>query len=337
MFGRSVDCSGDEEVDSTVTQLLLPILMDRNNDSQELRIICLSGYNTDRRFKADGVADYTVNYAYLLQGVGKYIASSIVNDKHLLRKSKGSVKREEVMSHQEILQQLANVIISIKHSYPLRVAIDGIDAAGKTTLADGLTPLIAGQGRPVIRASVDGFHRPRHERYRRGRDSPEGYYEDSFNYAALQKVLLMPLGPFGTRHYRRAVFDVGADVPLETKEEVAPVNAVLLFDGVFLLRPELEDMWDYRIFVDVDFEVALQRAIRRDLPRLGSTETVRAHYLQRYFPGQRLYFQMAQPQKRADVIVENNDPAHPELVFPSKKNRNYSSLMSFTVSSTYPK
>jgi uridine kinase len=35
-------------------------------------------------------------------------------------------------------------------------------------------------------------------------------------------------------------------------------NAILLFDGVFLLRPELDTLWDYRVFVSVDFEIALQ-------------------------------------------------------------------------------
>ncbi len=32
--------------------------------------------------------------------------------------------------------------------------------------------------------------------------------------------------------------------------------------------------------------------------------------------GQRLNFQAVEPQKRADLIVENNDPAYPKLVFP---------------------
>src|SRR5437868_7802169 len=111
------------------------------------------------------------------------------------------------MPRQEVLQQLADIIISIKCWHPLRLAIDGIDAAGKTTLADELALLIEAQGRPVIRASIDGFHHPRCVRYRRGPDSPEGYYEDSFDYAALRTVLLDPLGPQGNGRYRRAVFD----------------------------------------------------------------------------------------------------------------------------------
>ena len=222
------------------------------------------------------------------------------------------------MLRQEVLQQLANTIVSIKHAHPLRVAIDGIDASGKTMLADELAPWIEGQGRPIIRASIDGFHRPRQERYRRGPDSPEGYYEDSFDYAALREVLLIPLGPHGTRHYHRAVFDVRADAPITTTDEDAPRNAVLLFDGIFLLRPELVDMWDYCIFVNVDFDVALKRAIQRDLRLFGSPEAVQARYLRRYFPGQQLYLRAVEPHKRADVIVENNDPEHPGLVFRSK-------------------
>jgi len=41
-----------------------------------------------------------------------------------------------------ILQQLAKRIIALHHTHPLRIAIDGIDAADKTTLANELAPLI---------------------------------------------------------------------------------------------------------------------------------------------------------------------------------------------------
>ena len=221
------------------------------------------------------------------------------------------------MMRDQLLQQLADLLISLDHSHPLRIALDGIDAAGKTTLADELVAYIEAQGRPVIRASIDGFHRPRSERYRRGSDSPEGYYEDSFDYLALKEALLAPLGPQGNRRYRRTVFDVQTDTPLQATEEEAPDDAILLFDGVFLLRPELNAWWDYRVFVSVDFEVALRRASIRDQYLFGSAEDVRARYLQRYVPGQQLYLQRARPQERANLILENNEPAHPHLVFTS--------------------
>lgn len=221
------------------------------------------------------------------------------------------------MTREHIIGQLAQKIIALHPAHPLRVAIDGIDAAGKTTLAQELASLIEEQGRVVIRASIDDFQHPRAQRYRQGSDSPQGYYEDAFDYPSFQEALLRPLGPTGNGLYRRAVFDVSTDTPLVTPEAYAPLTAVLLVDGVFLLRPELDHLWDYRIFVQVDFEVALQRAVERDQPRFGDAVAVRARYLQRYLPGQHLYFQRDHPQERADVIVINNDPTAPRLRFPS--------------------
>ena len=66
----------------------------------------------------------------------------------------------------------------------------------------------------MIRASIDGFHNPRAERYRRGVASAEGYFLDSFDYAELKSALLEPLGPSGGRRFRRAVFDFRSDRPV---------------------------------------------------------------------------------------------------------------------------
>lgn len=108
-----------------------------------------------------------------------------------------------------------------------------------------------------------------------------GYYLDSFDYPALRDTLLSPLGPDGDRYYRTAVFDFRTDKPVNEPICEALSDAVLLFDGVFLLRPELNSYWDFRIFVDVNFEVGLQRAILRDLGLIGSQGSIQARYKQR--------------------------------------------------------
>ncbi|HEY7975929.1 MAG TPA: hypothetical protein VID72_11330, partial [Ktedonobacterales bacterium] len=178
-----------------------------------------------------------------------------------------------------------------------------------------LAPKLQRYGRPVIRASIDGFHRPRAERHQRGPTSAEGYFLDSFDYAALREALLLPLGPLGSGMYHRAVFDFHADRPRVTPEEQAPASAILVMDGVFLLRPELDALWDYRIWVETSFPVALERAMRRDRVLFGSEEATQARYQERYIPGQRLYLEAAHPRERANALVWNDEPAQPHLTF----------------------
>ena len=91
----------------------------------------------------------------------------------------------------------------------------------------------------------------------------------------------------------------------------AAADAVLLLDGVFLLRPELAGRWDLSIFVSAAFEQALDRARVRDLARLGSTAEVERRFRTRYIPAQKLYFAAARPANHADIIVHNDEPQHP--------------------------
>lgn len=185
----------------------------------------------------------------------------------------------------------------------MRVAIDGIDGAGKTTLADRLAETLAGYGRAIIRASVDGFHQPRAYRYRRGRLSPRGCYYDTFDYARLRACLLEPLGPGGDRRYCLQAFDYRTDRAVPPVWRRAPADAILLLDGVFLLRPELRHSWEYSVFLDVPFPVALERLCCRDAGPGRTVQGIRRLAARRYFPAQRLYFRLARPRCRADVVV----------------------------------
>ena len=218
----------------------------------------------------------------------------------------------------QVLTELAEKIVAVDFlDHPIRVAIDGVDASGKTTLADELASLIEERSRPVIRASVDSFHNPREVRYQRGVNSPEGYYLDSFDYASLLQNILIPLGPGGNRKYRRAVFNFQEDAVNPEPWEVAPIDSILLFDGVFLLRPELIQYWDFSIFVDVDFDVSVPRAVARDIAQSKeklSPQTVLAKYNHRYVPGQKIYLVQAHPEEKADVVIKNNEFENPELI-----------------------
>ena len=225
------------------------------------------------------------------------------------------------MITKDLLNRLANTIVTMQRPYPIKVGIDGIDAAGKTTLAAGLALDLKQRDRPIIQASLDDFHNSRQIRTSRGALSPLGYYFDSFNYGALFKKLLSPLGPGGDGIYQTAAFDYRLDVPVDPSVSEATADAILLFDGVFLLRPVLDRHWDFVIYVDISFKECLARAIERHDQHLGSAETIETRYRQRYIPGQRLYLAACQPKERADVVIDNNDPADPKLVSWSGRHR----------------
>lgn len=214
------------------------------------------------------------------------------------------MKRSGRPARVAVLRRVAESVLALPSRAIVRVGIDGVDGAGKTMFADELRELLIPSGRPVIRATVDGFHHSKTVRYRLGRSSPEGFYRDSYDYATLQRVLLGPLSPGGTGRFRRAVFDVDAEVAVDAPEEQARPGSILLFDGIFLHRPELKGYWDYSVFLRVEW--ARNHRVRDQPPQAEQ---------HRYQEGQRIYFRECEPWKCASVVIDNDDLAAPFIVF----------------------
>ncbi len=213
------------------------------------------------------------------------------------------------MTHGELLDEIARRILLFQMDRTTCVGIDGVDGAGKTTLADDLAQRLALEGRQLIRASIDDFHRPRELRYRRGRDSPEGFYRDSFDLEALCRELLIPLGAEGSGRFRRAVFDHRRDARAEGPIERAVPRAILLFDGIFLHRLELRGYWDLSIFLATSFAVSVARGAARD----GGPPHREAPENRRYVEGQRLYLGECQPRRAAHLVIEYDDFERPVI------------------------
>jgi uridine kinase len=216
-----------------------------------------------------------------------------------------------VGKRQQLLTEVAQVLVQKATSHPLRVAIDGIDAAGKTCFAKELTEIIEQSGHPALHISLDGFHNPRRVRYARGSMSPEGYFQDSFDLEAFRACVLMPLGPQGSHLYRERVFDHTTDSPVEAPLLKAPEDAILLCDGIFLQRQELVEDWDFVIFLQISTSTSLERARKRDLALLHDLDTIDERYQKRYIPAQQFYLTTCQPQLTADMLIDNEDLANP--------------------------
>jgi uridine kinase len=218
----------------------------------------------------------------------------------------------------DLIERLAGVVTELSRSHArVLVGIDGPDAAGKTTLADQLADQLADRlGEvsvpPALRASIDGFHQPRELRYRRGELSAEGCYQDSFDYPALLDECLLPFRD-GAERIRPARYDYRADAERSVEPIRVPDRAVLVFDGVFLLRARLRSLLTLAVYVRVSPEETLRRARIRDLDLFGSRAETDRRYLGRYLPAQALYRADAAPESVADIVIDNERPAAPAI------------------------
>jgi uridine kinase len=205
-------------------------------------------------------------------------------------------------------QQLLELVAGRLPSGPgrLRVGIDGRDGAGKTRFADELADAVGRLGRPVVRVSADDFHQVRSIRYRRGRDSPIGFWLDSYDYP---RLIADVLEPFGAGCYRPAAHDLLTDQVLDPPWLVAPAGAVLILDGLFLHRDELVGHWDFTVYLAVSGAVAAERMAGRD----GSRPDPDHPSLRRYSEAQQLYLDSCAPQRRASIVIDNNDLAAPVI------------------------
>jgi uridine kinase len=130
------------------------------------------------------------------------------------------------------------------------VGIDGRSGVGKSTFADELARELGHRELITIRSTTDSFHRPRDERFRRGATSADGYYLDSHQLDRIVEELLIPFRE-GADEVLVGAFDEPSDMPLEEVINVG-AKAVLVFDGLFLHRPEFSGLWNVSVYLDAD-------------------------------------------------------------------------------------
>ncbi|WP_247829095.1 hypothetical protein [Arthrobacter antioxidans] len=115
----------------------------------------------------------------------------------------------------EFMRSLADDLLTVLGPTGRLVAVDGVDGSGKTSFTASLAAEI--RHRPMIVIHVDDFLNPSPIRHAQGRHSPDGFWRDTYNYAALRESVLAPLGPNGDGQYSPASYD-----PLSASTSTSP-------------------------------------------------------------------------------------------------------------------
>jgi uridine kinase len=212
------------------------------------------------------------------------------------------------MKEQEVFHIIREKIIEIQQLKlkVVRVGINGVEGTGKTVFCEKFTKYLNENGQRAIQITIDGFHNPKVIRYKKGRNSAIGYYEDAYNEKAFVDYVLIS-------SQKEQPFYVAQIHNLETDEQVIPIKKeltnqhILLTDGAYLFKKNYKEHWDIKIYLQTDFTTALKRGIQRDFDLLGGLEATKYKYDNRYHKASKIYIEENRPTEIADIIIDNTD------------------------------
>jgi phosphoglycolate phosphatase len=192
------------------------------------------------------------------------------------------------------------------------VGINGVDASGKTMFANHFSRYLTSIGRMNVVLHLDDFHNPLNIR-RMGVNEIDAYYRHAFNYSQIIHEILEPLHETGMIDKDVQCLDLGTDKYDKIIHYRIDRSTLLIIEGVLLFRPPILEYLQYKVFLQVDFDVALQRAQGRDVARFGPELLLK--YKEKYIPVQERYLNEYKPQFISDIVLDNNDYGKPALIF----------------------
>lgn len=174
-------------------------------------------------------------------------------------------------------------------------------ALDTTRLADAVAAELGRLGLPVLRASREGFLRPRSLRLELG-DDPLAPYERWYDDGGLRRELLDPLAA-GRLQVVTSLWDAARDRATREPRRSVPAGCVAVVDGPFLLSWALPDAFEHTTHLQTS-----PAAIAR---RGGAALA----------PSWQHYLDETDPAARADVVVRCEDPLRPAIVRPGDGTR----------------
>ena len=188
-----------------------------------------------------------------------------------------------------------------KYGGPVLVAVDGPSGAGKSTVAAALaatTGAVVVPGDDFFAAEITATQWDARDASERARDC--------IDWRRLRRDALEPLRngravewyPFDFAAGERpdGTYAISVDV---VRRDPAPV---IILDGAYSTRPELADLIDLSVLVDVPAAVRQQRLVAREAP------VFLAAWHARWDAAEAFYFTQVRPPATFDLVVDGQSP-----------------------------
>lgn len=185
------------------------------------------------------------------------------------------------------LEQLVSLISSISRKQStLLIGIDGCGGSGKSTLAKKLKDECSN----VTVVHMDDFYLSSSQR--KINPEKEGIGVD-FDWKRVLKQVLEPISQNKEGYYQR--YDWEKDDLAEW--HTVPIGGIVIIEGVYSLRNELANKYDYKIWVECPRETRLSRGLERD------GEDARDMWENNWMISEDIYVVEHKPYERADLVV----------------------------------
>jgi uridine kinase len=168
------------------------------------------------------------------------------------------------------------------------VGIDGCGGAGKSRLATEVRLALASRGRDISVVHMDDFYLP--SGLRNGTLACDAI-GGAFDWQRLRDEVFTPLTTGQPGRYQRY------DWPSDTLAEWHDVpNGIVVVEGVYSTRVDLEQFYDFTVWVECPRPIRLARGIERD------GEAARRKWEEEWMPAEDQYVNEQAPHTRADMV-----------------------------------
>lgn len=187
------------------------------------------------------------------------------------------------------IEQLVGSIDTIsKKQSTLLIGIDGCGGSGKSTFAQKLKEECSN----VTVIHMDDFYLPSAQIINtHPTKKPVGA---DFDWERVLNQVLEPINADEESRYQR--YDWETDNLAEW--HTVPIGGIVIVEGVYSIRKELEDKYDFRIWVECPRNIRLFRGLQRD------GEEARGMWENNWMVAEDLYIEKYKPYERADLVVD---------------------------------
>jgi uridine kinase len=191
----------------------------------------------------------------------------------------------EYSSYEQLLSWLKTLP---RKQSTILVGIDGCGGSGKSTIASK----IKDKNSDIAIVHMDDFYRPSSEIIK---DEPTlKPVGADFDWHRLLNQVIEPLSQDKEGFYQRYSWETDCLAEWHT----IPVGGIVIIEGVYSIRKELADKYDFKIWVDCPREIRLSRGLERD------GEKARDMWENNWMISEEIYVEKHQPFERADLVVD---------------------------------